>query len=81
MHVLEHAQALELSPSQQAQTQALMQRHKSEVRALGAELVAAERRLDELFRTRRATPDTVSELTAAIGGLQARIRASHLNTH
>jgi len=81
MHVLEHGQALELSAEQQARTHALMHRHKTEVRALGAELVAAERRLDELFRTRRATPDNVNELTATIGGLQARIRASHLNTH
>lgn len=81
MHVLEHAQALALSAEQQARTQALMQRHKAQVRALGAEFVAAERRLDDLFRTRTATPADVDALTATIGSLQARIRASHLNTH
>ena len=81
MHVLEHAGELGLSASQQQETRALLERHKAEVRRLGAELVEAERRLDELFKTRHATPAAVTELTQAIGQLQARIRASHLVTH
>lgn len=81
MHVLEHAGALDLTASQQEQSRALMHRHKAEVRALGAELVGAERRLDSLFRSRRATPADVNELTRQIGELQGRIRASHLTTH
>jgi hypothetical protein len=81
MHVLEHADELGLSGLQRETTHELMHRHKREVRALGAELVAAERRLDDLFRSRRATPAEVSILTQEIGRLHARIRASHLNTH
>jgi Spy/CpxP family protein refolding chaperone len=81
MHVLEHADALGLSEAQREQSRSLMDRHKAEVRRLGAELVDAERELDTLFRTRRATPERVAALTGAIGTLQARIRASHLITH
>ncbi len=81
MHVLQHATELRLSPLQQHKTRELMERHKQEVRALGAELVAAERRLDDLFRTRQATASAVRELALQIGNLQARIRASHLVTH
>jgi len=81
MHVLEHAEALRLSASQKKETEALMARHKEEVRRLGAELVEAERELDQLFRTRRATAASIRNLTDRIGSLQARIRASHLITH
>lgn len=81
MHVLEHAGALGLSASQEKETRALMAQHKAQVRQLGAELVEAERRLDDLFRTKRATAPAVSAMTEKVGTLQARIRASHLNTH
>jgi hypothetical protein len=81
MHVLEHASALGLSPAQEGEARERMVRHKREVRTLGADLVAAERRLDDLFRTRQATPDEVTAITQQIGSLQARIRASHLITH
>lgn len=81
MHTLEHASELGLSPSQVKETQELMDRHKAEVRALGAQLVEAERHLDALFRTRQATPAEVSRQTLQIATLQAQIRASHLTTH
>lgn len=81
MHVLEHAGELRLSVSQQQESQALLVRHKSEVRELGADLVEAERQLDGLFKTRRATATAVGAMTDKVGNLQARIRASHLITH
>ena len=81
MHVLEHAAELSLSARQKRDSRELMDRHKAEVRALGAELVAAERQLDDLFRTRRATIAAVNDLTRQIGSLQGRIRASHLIAH
>lgn len=80
-HVLELAGPLELSPQQAAATRELMQRHKAQVRALGLQLVEAERQLDAAFRDQRATDAEVARLTAGIGELQARIRASHLQTH
>lgn len=81
MHVLENAKKLALSASQEMQTRELMLRHKAEVRELGAEVVAAERRLDDLFRSRRVTSAEVGALTQQLGSLQARIRAAHLSTH
>jgi Spy/CpxP family protein refolding chaperone len=81
MMVLEMAQALKLSPEQMAATRELMTHHKAEVRKLGAELVDAERQLDVAFREHRAEEAEVSRLTAQIGQLQGRIRASHLKTH
>jgi Spy/CpxP family protein refolding chaperone len=81
MHVLEHASELGLSEVQREKTREMMQRHKAQVRELGAQLVAAERRLDELFRSRQATRADVDVQTQLIAGLQGRIRASHLGTH
>jgi hypothetical protein len=81
MHVLEHADALRLSDRQRETTRELMQRHKEEVRELGAQLVAAERRLDEAFRSRQVTAAAVARHTQAIASLQGRIRAAHLATH
>jgi Spy/CpxP family protein refolding chaperone len=81
MHTLELGEQLRLTPEQQTATRELMDRHKAEVRALGAELVAAERQLDASFRRQHATEAEVERLTLEIGRLQARIRTSHLHTH
>lgn len=81
MHTLELADSLHLSAEQRAATRELMQRHKAEARALGAQLVDAERRLDAAFRTRQASAAEVERMTDEIGRLQAGIRASHLRTH
>jgi Spy/CpxP family protein refolding chaperone len=81
MHVLELADQLQLSPEQRAATQKLMTAHKAQARALGSELVAAERGLDELFRA--GTVDAaglaraVRDSAAAVG----EYRLSHLETH
>lgn len=80
-HVLEHADALGLSARQLGATQALMTGHKARARALGQELVAAERALDEAFRTRRIDAAALSGLTAEIGRKQAQLREEHLRTH
>lgn len=81
MHTLEHADALHLSAEQRDATRELMQRHKAEARALGAQLVDAERRLDAAFRAKQVSAGEVDRMTKEIGQLQASIRASHLQTH
>jgi Spy/CpxP family protein refolding chaperone len=81
MHVLELARPLALSAEQRQRTEQLMQAHKIAVRALGAQLVEAERDLDRAFAARTVDARVVETLTARIGTLQARIRASHLTTH
>jgi hypothetical protein len=81
MHVLEHGDALALSPQQRASLTLLMSRHKQEARALGAEVVRLERELDALFSSRSATAAGVDGQLAQIGAAQARVRGSHLKTH
>jgi len=80
-HVLELAQPLALQPAQRQATQQLLDRHKAEARRLGAQLVEAERRLDQAFAQRQVDAAQVETLTAEIGRLQGRLRASHLSAH
>jgi len=80
-HVLEHAQALALTPDQQEATKTLMDRHKERARQLGAALVASERALDQAFAERRIDAAILSRHTAEIGRVQAQLREEHLRTH
>jgi len=81
MHVIELADQLALTPQQLQSTRQLMHEHKERARRLGAEVVAAERALDQLFGERRADNASVASAAERIGSLQARLRAEHLNTH
>lgn len=81
MHVLELAGPLALSAAQKQASEALMNQHKAEARALGARLVEAERDLDSAFAGRQVNAAQVDALTRQIGLLQAQLRASHLHTH
>ena len=81
MHVLELAGPLALSAAQRQASEALMNQHKTEARALGARLVQAERDLDGAFAGRQVDGAQVDALTRQIGLLQAGLRASHLRTH
>lgn len=81
MHVLEHAQALRLTPAQRARAEELMAAMRAEAQALGGRIVAAEERIDALFA--RGLPDaaSVTSLGEEIGLLTGRLRAVHLTTH
>ena len=80
-HSLELAQGLGLSPSQIDRSRLLMNQHKVRARDLGAQVVAAERELDELFASKQATEDAVDAAALRVGLLQASLRAEHLKTH
>jgi hypothetical protein len=80
-HVLEYAGQLALSEQQLRATEALMKSHKSRARSLGAELVNAERSLDEAFAHKAIDPALLARLTAEIGSKQAHLREEHLRTH
>jgi hypothetical protein len=80
-HVLELADRLALSADQRDATQRLMTDHKQRARALGTELVDAERELDRLFARRDAAPESVDSATRRIGALHAELRSEHLKTH
>jgi Spy/CpxP family protein refolding chaperone len=81
LHVIELADPLALTPDQLDGTRKLMEAHRSRARTFGAELVAAERDLDRLFKARNADAARVSAAAQRIGAIQARLRAEHLNTH
>src|SRR5690606_17695524 len=64
MHVLELADALDLTPEQRATAERLMHEVKGEARVLGAQIVERERHLDQLFADGEATPEMVDRITS-----------------
>jgi len=80
-HVLELASELQLDGGQRHASTQLMTHHKDKARALGAQLVEAERALDRAFASQSIDAVRISQLTQAIGTLQAALRAEHLQTH
>lgn len=80
-HVLDMAEALDLSDAQREQTQALFDAMNAEARRLGAALIAAEAELDALFASGEADPQAVAAGTAAIAEIEGALRATHLNAH
>ena len=81
MHVLELADRLSLSPQQRLATEALMKAHKTEARAIGAQLVEAERTLDRLFVSGKVSEAALAGQVKAVAVLQGDYRLSHLETH
>ena len=80
-HVLDMADRLGLAPEQRKAIEFVMQSHKAEARALGAELLKRERELDALFASRQASAAAIDTKTFEIGLTQAKLRASHLKAH
>jgi Spy/CpxP family protein refolding chaperone len=81
IHVLEHAQALGLSPEQRARVQALYEAMRGEAAPLGARLIQQETDLDRVFAERTVTQASLDRATAEIGRTQAALRAAHLKYH
>lgn len=80
-HVLELADALELTPEQRVQTQALKAAMTAKAIPLGHSVVAAERKLDQLFASKTITQALLLSALDEIGALQARVRGVHLEAH
>jgi Spy/CpxP family protein refolding chaperone len=81
MHVLELAKALELSDEQRTQSETLLQTHKAEARRLGAELIEAERALDQAFASHHIDAESLTRLTRVAAEKFAALRAEHMKTH
>jgi Spy/CpxP family protein refolding chaperone len=81
MHVLELAEGLGLSAQQRQQTEALYAQMLAQAKTLGAELIAAEAALDDLFRSTRIDDARVMAQLQAIAGIQAHLRHTHLSAH
>jgi len=80
-HVLELAADLALTPEQRALTRAVWQAMDARAKALGQQLVDAERELDALFASKQVTPERLTAQLDRIGALQAQVRAVHLQAH
>lgn len=81
IHVLEHAQALALSPEQRGRVQALYEAMRGEAAPLGERLIQQETALEGQFAERTVTPASLDRATAEIGRTQAALRAAHLKYH
>ncbi len=81
MHVLEHADALGLTPQQRARAEELRAAMLSEARPLGARIVALEEELDTLFARGEADTGRLAAVTAALGATNGRVREVHLAAH
>jgi Spy/CpxP family protein refolding chaperone len=81
IHVLEHTQALGLSPEQRARVQALYEAMRREAAPVGEKLIQQEGNLDGLFAERTVTQASLERATAEIGQTQAALRAAHLKYH
>ena len=81
LHVLELAEALQLSADQRARTQAAYDTMLQQARQAGAQVIAAEHTLDALFAQQQATPENVAQAAQAAATAHARLRAIHLHAH
>ncbi len=80
-HVLELADSLALEAEQAAAVEEIFERMRREAVRLGAELLEAERELDQRFAHRHVQEDDVRRLTAEIGRIRGMLRATHLLAH
>ncbi len=80
-HVLELASELVLTDGQAAGTRDIHAAMQSRAAALGAQLVSLEQELDRQFADESITAESLRQLVADIGALQAEIRYVHLSAH
>jgi Spy/CpxP family protein refolding chaperone len=80
-HVIDMAGQLGLSDGQLQQIQRIFDAMQAQAIETGKSLVDEERRLDELFHSRRVTAESLSAALAQIGKLQGELRRVHLQAH
>jgi Spy/CpxP family protein refolding chaperone len=81
LHVLELADALELSPGQRQRPHTLFAPMRAEARPLGAAILDREQELDRRFAAGKIDEATLQALTGEIAGLRGELRAVHLQAH
>jgi Spy/CpxP family protein refolding chaperone len=81
LHVLELADALDLSGQQRARMQELFAAMKAEAIPLGERLIAQEADLDKAFANKTITAASLAASTEAIGATHSALRQTHLKYH
>jgi len=80
-HLLEMKEEIRLRPDQVEQITSIFKRMQGEAIAAGEELIELERKLDVMFRERKAERESLLALLRQIGEVRARLRFVHLVTH
>ena len=80
-HVLDLASDLELTPEQREQIQSLFDEMESQAIELGQQTLDAEAELEQAFREKTISEDSLNTQLVEIGQLKARLRFVHLRTH
>ena len=80
-HVLELKTELAITPEQEAKVLAIRKDVLERAKAIGREIVEAERELDAAFRSGRLSPADLSTRVQAIARLQGDLRNAHLQAH
>ena len=81
VHVMALAAQLGLTETQQRDVKAIFDRMSAAAKPPGVDLIAQEQALDQLFANGEISLDRLIAATAAIAGLQGRLRAVHLSAH
>ena len=80
-HVLELANALQLSDDQRVKTKALFEAMKAETIPIGERILTGEAAVDRLFAARQMTRAALGEAVSRIASAQGELRAAHLRYH
>ncbi|WP_111412235.1 Spy/CpxP family protein refolding chaperone [Billgrantia lactosivorans] len=81
MHVLELADALNLTEEQRERTEQAYENMRARSIGLGEQVIESERELDRLFAEQRATLDEIERLSEQTARRWGQLRAVHLEYH
>ena len=80
-HVLSLATEIGLTPEQAARTEEIFAEMQRQARALGEQIIEAERRLNMRFANGHVDEAALGEITASIGASYGQLRLTHLRAH
>jgi Spy/CpxP family protein refolding chaperone len=81
MHVLEHADALQLTPDQRSKVQASFDFMQAQAQGLGRTYIEAEKALAAAFRSGRVDVKALAERIKAVEAVRSELRQVHLLAH
>ena len=81
LHVLELAEALQLSDEQRRRAAALLEAMRAETMPIGEQIIAAETELDWLFAAKQITPEALETAVTRIASAEGQLRIAHLRYH
>lgn len=81
LHVLELADALDLTEEQRNRTKVLVDAMRSETIAIGERIIRYEATLDSAFAHRTITPSMLQASVQSVATAQGELRAAHLRYH